>query len=178
MKMGKEEYEKYVREFCSNAVDNAISYLKPMSLSLDVDWDYDEWEDNTLTSALGCYEAESVFSGTISIAFNIDNMLKSYNKCFNDYPWLNTGIESIRDAVYTTVYHEMGHGLCELIFDYLTTSDCLDEVFNSQQRLFRHSLDNEEESVETFAWNMLDGNLEQDEINEMTELYIQYLKTA
>ena len=149
-----------------------------MSLSLDVDWDYDEWEDNTLTSALGCYEAESVFSGTISIAFNIDNMLKSYNKCFNDYPWLNTGIESIRDAVYTTVYHEMGHGLCELIFDYLTTSDCLDEVFNSQQRLFRHILDNEEESVETFAWNMLDGNLEQDEINEMTELYIQYLKTA
>ena len=91
---------------------------------------------------------------------------------------MNTGIESIRDAVYTTVYHEMGHGLCELIFDYLTTSDCLDEVFNSQQRLFRHILDNEEESVETFAWNMLDGNLEQDEINEMTELYIQYLKTA
>ena len=64
----------------------------------------------------------------------------------------------------------MGHGLCELISDYLENSDDLDAVYDANKELFDRVLDNEENAVEEFAWDMYDNDLRENDITKMVGL--------
>jgi hypothetical protein len=66
----------------------------------------------------------------------------------------------------------MGHGLIEQINDYLQETVELDEIYNNNKKMFDNALDNEEKTVEEFAWDLYDNLLDGNQLNEMVKLNI------
>ena len=112
--MTKQEFINETRESADISVQRANAYLERLGLSLAVNWDYDAWEDNNLEEALGAYEGDSVFSGEISIAFNMRNLYKWLTTEEKNNPWSDP-YKMLDEAIQTNVFHEMGHGIVQLM---------------------------------------------------------------
>lgn len=165
--ISQENFNTQSMQYAEQALNIANSYLEQTNLSIDIDYDYDEWEFNDLDSehTIGCYESGSVFEGTIQIAFNMNNLYSAYKEQVEMYPNSNSNT-ILKEMIYTNVFHEMGHGLIEQINDYLQETDELDEIYDNNKELF----DNEEKTVEEFAWDLYDNLLDGNPLNEMVNL--------
>ena len=153
--MNKEEFRKYVERICGGVLKYCNEYLSDIGLSIGINWGYDF--SGSYSDCIGVYELGSVFEGEIVIGCNLEGLYKYIRQELKVYPTGNA-FTLIKEAISTNIYHEMGHGLLELINDYLEYSDELDELYDANQELFNGVLDNEEESVEEFAWCLYDGN--------------------
>lgn len=165
----QEDFNTQSMLYAEQAINIANSYLEQTNLSIEIDYDYDEWEFNDLGSehTIGCYESGSVFEGTIQIAFNMDNLYSAYKEQVEMYPHSNS---ILKEIIYTNVFHEMDHGLIEQINDYLQETDELDEIYDNNEEMFDNVLDNEEKTVEEFAWDLYDNLLDGNPLNEMVKL--------
>ena len=166
-------FKRLVTDYTNGAVQCANDFLKPLGLSLSVNWDYDfdfdGWRDT-----IGVYENGSVFEDNISIGMNIDALYQSVKREIGQWP--DTVPETIiKESICTNVYHEMGHGLVDLISDYLQYSNDLDEIYDNNKQLFDTVLDNEEDSVEKFAWDFYDNQLESNDLYRVIQLYSEIL---
>ena len=70
----------------------------------------------------------------------------------------------------------MGHGIVNMIGDYLRETDDLDELYDNNQELFDNMFDNEEDSVEEFAWSMYDNQLGNSGLYKVIQLYLNWCK--
>ena len=168
--MTKKEFIQEVKEITSIAVNKSNGFLSSLGLSLSIDWDYDGWDDD-LQTAIGVYEGGSVFSGEIVIGFNMNNLYKYCSRSIKNYPWSDP-YTIVDEAIYTNVYHEMGHGIVEKLNDYLQETDELDALYDANKELFDWVLDNEEDAVEEFAWKFYDNELEDSRLYELIQLYL------
>lgn len=168
--MTKKEFIQEVKEITSIAVNKSNGFLSSLGLSLSIDWEYDGWDDD-LQAAIGVYEGGSVFSGEIVIGFNMNNLYKYCSKSIREYPWSDP-YTIVDEAIYTNVYHEMGHGIVEKLNDYLQETDELDALYDANKELFDWVLDNEEDAVEEFAWKFYDNELENSRLYELIQLYL------
>ena len=169
--MTKKEFQQELKSSANIAVQRANKFLGQLDLSLHINWDYDSWEYNDLDNAIGVYERDSVFEGNISIGFNIKNLYKTFVKETKNHPWSDP-YTILDEAIQTNVFHEMGHGIVQLINDYLQETDELDELYDNNQELFDNVLDNEEDSVEEFAWAIYDNQLNNSKLYKLIQLYI------
>ena len=167
--MTKKEFNNGVKEASSIAIDRSNELLRVLNLSLSINWEYEF--DGDLSDAIGVYEGGSVFSGEIVIGFNMRTLYSYMCKSIKSYPWSDP-YKMLDEAICTNVYHEMGHGLVELIDDYLSSTDELDELYDANKELFDNVLDNEEDSVEDFAWCFYDNDVESSELWQIIELYL------
>jgi hypothetical protein len=67
----------------------------------------------------------------------------------------------------------MAHGLVDKINDYLQYSDHLDEIYDDNKELFDRVLDNEENSVEEFAWDLYDNQIKDNDLYQVIQLSLQ-----
>lgn len=169
--MTKKEFQQELKSSANIAVQRANKFLERLGLSLHINWDYDSWEYNDLDNAIGVYERDSVFGGDISIGFNIKNLYKVFVKETKNHPWSDP-YTILDEAIQTNVFHEMGHGIVQMINDYLQETDELDEIYDNNQELFDNVLDNEEDSVEEFAWAMYDNQLNNSKLYKIIQLYL------
>ena len=167
--MTKKEFNKGVKEYSEIAVENANKLLSKLGKTLSIDWNY-EFEGD-LEGAIGAYEAWSGFDGDMRIAFNMKNLYRYMVQAIKENPWTDP-YTMLSELIFTNVYHEMGHGLVEMIDDYLHETDELDALYDANQELFDEVLDNEEDSVEEFAWCFYDNELENSSLWEIIELYM------
>ena len=171
--MTKKEFKEELKNSANVAVQRANKFLKQLDLSLHINWEYDSWSYNDLDNAIGVYERDSVFGGDISIGFNINNLYKWFVKETKNNPWSDE-YTILDEAIQTNVFHEMGHGIIQLLNDYLQETDDLDELYDNNQQFFDNILDNEEDSVEEFAWAMYDNQLENCGLYNMIQLYLNW----
>ena len=171
--MSKNEFKKYLKQTSIVAINRANKMLSSLNLSCSIDWSYNDWEHNGLNNAIGVYKSDSVFEGNIEIGFNIGNLYKSLKQQTNAYPWTDE-YTILDEIVQTNVFHEVGHGLVELLNDYLTETDELDELYDENKELFDNVLDNEEDAVEKFAWSFYDNQLENSKLYRIIQLYLNY----
>lgn len=169
--MTRKEFNNGVNSIVNVAVQRANEFLEQLDLSLSINWEYDSWGYNDLNNAIGVYENGSVFGGDISIGFNMANLYKSFTSQVKEYPWTDK-YTILDEIIQTNVFHEMGHGIVDLLNDYLQETDDLDELYDSSQELFDNVLDNEEDSVEEFAWAMYDNDLEKSKLYKLVILYL------
>lgn len=166
-----DDFIKIAKSYAQQALKMANNYLQPTNLSIDIDYEYDDWEFNGLdiNHVIGCYEADSVFSGTIEISFNMNALYSTYKEQTEMYPYSNEDT-ILKELIYTNVFHEMGHGLIQQINDYLQETEELDEIYDNNQQLFDNALDNEEDTVEKFAWDLYDSRLNNNPLNRMVKM--------
>ena len=174
--MTKKEFQQELKSSANIAVQRANKFLGQLDLSLHINWEYEDWDYNDLNNAIGVYERDSVFEGNISIGFNINNLYKWFVNEIKRHPW-SDGYTILDEAIQTNVFHEMGHGIIELFNDYLQETDDLDELYDNNQQLFDNVLDNEEDSVEEFAWAMYDNQLEDSKLYNIIQLYLEWGNT-
>jgi hypothetical protein len=174
--MTKKEFQQELKSSANIAVQRANKFLERLDLTLHINWEYEDWGYNNLTDAIGVYERDSIFEGDISIGFNINNLYKWFVKDIKENPWSDP-YTILDEATQTNVFHEMGHGIIELFNDYLQETDDLDELYDNNQQLFDNVLDNEEDSVEEFAWAMYDNQLGNCGLYKLIELYISWNNT-
>jgi hypothetical protein len=166
--MTKKEFNNGVKESSSIAIDRSNELLKVLNLSLSINWEYEF--DGDLSDAIGVYEGGSVFSGEIVIGFNMRTLYSYMCRSIKSYPWSDP-YKMLDEAICTNVYHEMGHGIVELLNDYLQETDELDELYDTNKELFDWILDNEEDAVEEFAWKFYDNELENSKLYQLIQLY-------
>ena len=169
--MTKKEFQQELKRNANIAVQRANKFLGQLGLSLHINWEYNDWEYNGLDNAIGVYERDSVFEGDISIGFNTNNLYKWFVKETEENPWSDP-YTILDEVIQTNVFHEMGHGIVNLIEDYLHETDELDELYDNNQELFDNVLDNEENAVEEFAWAMYDNQLNNSELYSIVKLYL------
>ena len=150
--------------------------LSSLNLSCSIDWSYSDWDYNGLNNAIGVYKSGSVFEGNIEIGFNIGNLYKSFKQQTDAHPWSDE-YTILDEIVQTNVFHEVGHGLVELLNDYLTETDELDELYDENKELFDNVLDNEEDAVEEFAWSFYDNDLNNSQLYNIIKLYLNFCLT-
>ena len=167
--MNKKEFITLARECVDGAVDAANAYLSRLDLSLSVNFEYNF--DDFDPEAIGVYEDGSVFEGEISVSYNVNALFNAFREQVSAFPW-NSEHTILDEIAKTTIYHEMGHGICDLINDYLQNTDDLDNVYDNNKELFDTVLDDEEDAVEKFAWDFYDGNLNGNDLAKVVELYI------
>lgn len=166
--MTKKEFNECINGYTAIAQQQANNFLKPLGLTLSVNWEYD-FDDEDWQDYIGVYESGSVFEGCISIGMNINALYKAVSR--NIRQWQHTSPYTlIKEAICTNVYHEMGHGIIELIDDYLQYSEDLDDIYDENKQLFDKVLDNEEDSVEKFAWDFYDNQLENSDLYQIIQL--------
>ena len=168
--MNRKDFKEEMMTSSNAAVKRANKYLEPLDRTLSINWEYD-WVDDSLSDAIGVYEHDSIDSGEISIGFNVDNLYKSFINQVENHPWSDP-YTILDEIIQTNVYHEMGHGLVELINEYLEETDDLDDLYDANQELFDNVLDNEEDSVEEFAWAFYDNELENSGLDKIIKLYL------
>ena len=168
--MNRKDFKEEMMTSSNAAVKRANKYLEPLDRTLSINWGYG-WTDDSLSDAIGVYEHDSIDSGEISIGFNIDNLYKSFINQVENHPWSDP-YTILDEIIQTNVYHEMGHGLVELINEYLEETDDLDDLYDANQELFDNVLDNEEDSVEEFAWAFYDNELENSGLDKIIKLYL------
>ena len=171
--MSKNEFKKYLKQTSIVAINRANEMLRSLNLSCSIDWSYNDWGENNLKQAIGVYKSGSVFEGNIEIGFNIGNLHESLKQQTNAYPWTDE-YTILDEVVQTNVFHEVGHGLVELLNDYLTETDELDNLYDSNKELFDYVFDNEEDAVEEFAWSFYDNQLENSKLYRIIQLYLNY----
>ena len=142
--MTKKEFNDGVKESCGVAVERCNKLLGSFNLSLNINWEYEF--DGELGNAIGVYEGGSVFDGEIVIGFNMKQLYKEMVRSIKRYPWSDP-YTMLDEMIQTNVYHELGHGLVELIGDYLENTDELDALYDDNQELFDYVFDNEENAV-------------------------------
>lgn len=171
--MTKREFKQIAKECIDGAVKSSNDYLSCLGLSLSVnfEYDFDDFDEN----AIGVYEAGSVFEGTISVSYNVKALFSAFKEDIERFPQ-SSEHTILEEYAMTTIYHEMGHGICELFNDYLQNTDDLDTLYDENQELFDRVLDNEEDAVEQFAWDFYDGVLDGNDIAEMVQLYLNASK--
>lgn len=174
--MTKKEFQQELKSSANIAVQRANKFLGQLDLSLHINWEYEDWDYNDLNNAIGVYERDSVFEGNISIGFNINNLYKWFVNEIKENPWSDQ-YTILDEAIQTNVFHEMGHGIIQLINDYLQETDELDELYDNNQELFDNVLDNEEDSVEEFAWNFYDNQVENSSLGKIVKLYVNMYET-
>lgn len=169
--MTRKEFNKSVSEISSIALSRSNELLKRVGndLSVVIDWQYNFEGD--LEDAIGVYEAGGVFSGEMMIGFNMKNLYRQMVYNIKSYPWSDP-YKMLNELIMTNVYHEVGHGIIELINDYLQNTDDLDVIYDNNQELFDGVLDDEEDAVEEFAWCVYDGELEGSRLWKIVELYV------
>ena len=133
--MTKKEFQQELKSSANIAVQRANKFLEQLDLSLHINWEYEDWDYNDLNNAIGVYEHDSVFEGDISIGFNINNLYKWFVNEIKENPWSDQ-YTILDEAIQTNVFHEMGHGIVQLINDYLQETDELDELYDNNQELF------------------------------------------
>ena len=86
-------------------IKDAREYLKLFKLGLDVRTSEDDIFEikRTYGDFIGMYEHESVFSGTVIIYLNVDDLEEA------------SEVDDFYYDVIVTIYHEIGHALFELI---------------------------------------------------------------
>ena len=86
-------------------IKDAREYLKLFKLELDVRTSEDDIFEmkRTYGDFIGMYEHESVFSGTVIIYLNVDDLEEA------------SEVDDFYYDVIVTIYHEIGHALFELI---------------------------------------------------------------
>lgn len=173
--MNKQEFTQEVNDSANVALQRANNFLKCLNLSVEINWEYDSWTANDLDDAIGVYESGSVFGRVISIGFHMNNLYICFKKQRKDNPFSDE-YTLLDETIQTNVFHEVGHGIVELFEDYLQETDDLDELYDSNQELFDEVLDNEENSVEEFAWAMYDNELEESGLYEIIRLYLEWCK--
>lgn len=170
--MTKAQFKKILINYTLIAQENANKFLSQFNLGLTIDWDYDfdfgDWRD-----AIGVYVNGSVFEGNIVIGMNINEL---YNVCIADIKkWTSTDPYTIiSETIFTNVYHEMAHGLVDKINDYLQYSDRLDGIYDNNKELFDRVLDNEENSVEEFAWDLYDNQIKGNDLYQVIQLSLKF----
>ena len=167
--MTKKEFNDGVKEYSSIAIARSNKLLGSFNLSLSIDWEYEF--DGELGNAIGVYEGGSVFEGEIVIGFNMKQLYKEMVRSIKRYPWSDP-YNMLDEMIQTNVYHELGHGLTELIGDNLQETDNLDALYDDNQELFDYVFDNEEDAVEHFAWCMYDNQLQESELYKVLSLYL------
>lgn len=117
--MDKNEFIKEVKQICGVAIKNCDKLLQPFDVNVSINWEYDfnskDWQD-----AIGVYEHDSVLEGTISIGCNLKSLYNSFTEQCNHYPFTNE-YTILNEIIFTNVYHEVGHGLCNLFEEYEIT---------------------------------------------------------
>ena len=167
--MTKKEFQEELKSSANIAVQRANKFLEQLDLSLHINWEYEDWDN--YSDAIGIYERDSVLEGDISIGFNINNLYKWFVNEIKENPWSDQ-YTILDEAIQTNVFHEMGHGIVQLINDYLQETDELDELYDNNQQLFDNVLDNEEDSVEEFAWAIYDNQLNNSKLYKVLQLYL------
>jgi hypothetical protein len=168
--MYKNEFLEEVKDLSRCAIQNSNNVLKLIDRDVSIDWNYDfETFDKT---AIGVYEHDSVHTGTISIGMNINELWKVFKSETKDYPYTSE-YKILQEMILTNVYHEVGHGICDYINDLLEYTDEYDELYDNNQELFDGVLDNEEDSVEEFAWDFYDNDLKQSSLYKVFILMCQ-----
>lgn len=170
--MTKKEFQQELKNSANIALQKGNKFLGQLNLTIHIDWEYEDWDYNGLDNAIGVYERDSVFEGDISIGFNTNNLYKWFAKEIRNYPWSDP-YTILDEAIQTNVFHEMGHGIVQLIDDYLQETDELDELYDNNQKLFDNVLDNEEKSVEEFAWAIYDNDLNSSELYKLIQVYLK-----
>lgn len=174
--MSKNEFKKYLKQTSIVAINRANKMLSSLNLSCSIDWSYNDWGENNLNQAIGVYKSGSVFEGNIEIGFNIGNLYKSLKQQTNAYPWSDE-YTILDEIIQTNVFHEVGHGVIDLLNDYLTETDELDELYDENKELFDNVLDNEEDAVEEFAWSFYDNDLNNSQLYNIIKLYLNFCLT-
>ena len=165
--MKKNEFIEEVKDLSRCAIQNSNNFLKLIDRDVSIDWNYDfETFDK---NALGVYEYDSVHSGTISIGMNINALWKCFKSETKDYPYC-AEYKLLQELILTNVYHEVGHGIIDYINDLLEYTDEYDELYDKNQQLFDGVLDNEEDSVEEFAWCFYDNDLNTSDLCKILNL--------
>lgn len=166
--MKKNEFIEEVKDLSQCAIQNANNLLKLIDRDVCINWDYDfETFDKT---AIGVYEHDSVHTGTISIGMNINALWKCFKSETKDYPYCSE-YKILQELILTNVYHEVGHGIIDYINDLLEYTNEYDELYDKNQQLFDGVLDNEEDSVEEFAWCFYDNDLNTSDLYKILNLF-------
>ena len=168
--MHKNEFLEEVKDLSRCAIQNSNNVLKLIDRDVSIDWNYDfETFDKT---AIGVYEHDSVHTGTMNIGMNINELWKVFKSETKNYPYTSE-YKILQEMILTNVYHEVGHGICDYINDLLEYTDEYDELYDENQQLFDSVLDNEEDSVEEFAWCFYDNDLNQSSLYKVFNLMCQ-----
>lgn len=166
--MKKNEFIEEVKDLSRRAIQDSNNFLKLIDRDVSIDWNYDfETFDK---NAIGVYEHDSVHTGTISIGMNINALWKCFKSETKDYPYCSE-YKILQELILTNVYHEVGHGIINYINDYLQNTDELDEIYDNNQQLFDDALDNEEDTVEEFAYDFYDNQIEDSKLGQIINLY-------
>lgn len=173
--MTKKEYNEEIRSSAGVAVQRANRFLSQLDLSLHINWEYDGWSHNDLSNAIGVYERDSVLEGDISIGFNVRNLYNWFVREKNANPWSDE-YTILDEAIQTNVFHEMGHGIVQFLEDIIEYWDEDEELpfYDNNQEMFDEVLDNEEDSVEEFAWAMYDNQLNDSALYKLIDIYLKW----
>ena len=165
--MKKNEFIEEVKDLSEYAIKSSNNLLKSINRDVSIDWNYDFETFNK--TAIGVYENDSVHTGTISIGMNINALWKWFKSETKYYPYTSE-YKILQELILTNVYHEVGHGIIDYINDYLQNTDELDEIYDNNQQLFDSALDNEEDTVEEFAWCFYDNDLNTSDLYKILNL--------
>ena len=170
--MTKKEFLEETRRVSNLAVQRANKYLQQLNLSLIINWNYNDWD--YYKDAIGIYERNSVLEGKISIGFNIDNLYKWFITETKENPWSDP-YTILDEGIQTNVFHEMGHGIVEFFEDIIEYWDEDEELpFYDKNQMFCDKIfDNEEDSVETFAWDLYDNQVENSGLGKIVNIYLK-----
>lgn len=173
--MGKREFLQGLKNSANYSLQKANKLLSELGLTIHINWEYNDWKH--YAGAIGLYERDSVLEGDISIAFNINNLYTCFNNEVKQNPWSDP-YEMLDECVQTNVFHEMGHGIVQFLEDIIEYADENEPLpfYDNNQRLCDKTLDEEEDSVEEFAWAMYDNTPQKSQLYKITELYIMHLK--
>lgn len=174
--MTKKEFQQELKSSANIAVQRANKFLGQLDLSLHINWEYEDWE--YYGDAIGIYEYDSVIeNGDISIGFNINNLYKLFVKETKENPWSDP-YTILDEAIQTNVFHEMGHGIVQFLDDIIKYWDENEDLpfYDNNQQFIDNILDNEEDSVEEFAWSMYDNQLKNSGLYKVIQLYLNWCK--
>lgn len=169
--MTKKEFQEELKSSANIAVQRANKFLEQLDLSLHINWEYEDWDN--YSDAIGIYERDSVLEGDISIGFNINNLYKWFVNEIKENPWSDQ-YTILDEAIQTNVFHEMGHGIVQFLEDTIEYWDEDEELpfYDNNQQFCDNVLDNEEDSVEEFAWAIYDNQLNNSKLYKVLQLYL------
>lgn len=115
---------------------------------------------------VGEYWGGSVFTGTMKIGINVNVVKSELKRVIRQHPY-SCPADVLDEFIKTTIFHEVGHGLVELVNDYLQETNDLDGLYDNNQDFFDEILDNEEDYVEKFALDMFENQVENNDLNKL-----------
>jgi hypothetical protein len=172
--MTKKEFQQELKSSVNIAVQRANKFLEQLGLSLHINSEYNDWS-GIFSDAIGIYENDSVFEGDISIGFNVNNLYKSVKWQIKHYPFTDK-YTMLDETIQTNVFHEMGHGIIQYLDDIIEYWDEDEELpfYDKNQEFCDNVLDNEEDSVEEFAWAFYDNEVGNSQLGKLVQLYLNW----